>query len=547
MISITADKNLTILLPHMNKALARAIEQATPEQLKALGKSSDLKSIMDALFHAAKSPAKSDTVLLDILKHSSLFKEMGSFSKESVRLAQLVKQTPVPQKIETALAQLVKTMEQVEPATLKAQIRNSGIFLESKLATPADATPKLKALLLELLEPLKASVKHEARPLQKQVEHLLKIVEEPARSKSPQQTAKALEQILKPLQNVLQKSDVLLTPKVTQQLEALVQNLQKFETLLTPDTKAKILPQTYQKSDVAINPKSHVNAQKPDTVELHVTPERLNLTPLLPQLQSLYQSVLQSRSSESNTLLQALEKIITVLKAPEAEQTASQQAKTVLHDTQNVARQIVSVIQKADPLLSKEMQQMLPRLEAFSKPEALQPQQIMNERIVHDMKATLLQLGEEIKQTPTLQGSEMARVVDKLSLQIDYYQLYSYLNNSSSLYVPFMWEELEEGSVSIKKGNNKKFYCEVNLNLKEHGALKAMLALYENTQVNLHAFCESNALKEAMKDAVSELRAAFIEAGLTLREVRFFEYQKSEERAYNTMSAPLDMGFEVKA
>jgi len=256
--------------------------------------------------------------------------------------------------------------------------------------------------------------------------------------------------------------------------------------------------------------------------------------------------VLQSKIPESSSILGALEKIVQALRSIEQSTPILQHNTKLPKEIQKVIDTLHVSMKKIDPLVSKEMMQLREKLSIFTKPEALSPERTMSERIVHDMKANVLHLSEEIKQTPTLQHSEMAKIVDKLSLQIDYYQLYSHLNNSSSLYFPFVWDQLEEGSLSIKQAKDKKFYCEINLNLKDHGELRVMLALYDDNQITIHGFSESDALRAALREGVSELRSAFIEADLTLREVRFFDKERGKTSAYETPSSDIDMGFEVK-
>jgi hypothetical protein len=73
-----------------------------------------------------------------------------------------------------------------------------------------------------------------------------------------------------------------------------------------------------------------------------------------------------------------------------------------------------------------------------------------------------------------------------------------------------------------------------------------MLSLYDKNQINIHSFSQSSELKERLRENISDLRSAFIEADLTLREVRFFDKQDSTKSAYGDSESGVDMGFEVK-
>jgi hypothetical protein len=285
-----------------------------------------------------------------------------------------------------------------------------------------------------------------------------------------------------------------------------------------------------------------------ETLQKSIEPQNktIEIKALMPQVQELYAMVLQSKNPVSSSILGALEKIVSVLRSIEQSTPILQPETKIPQEIQRVIDTLHVSMKKVDPIVSKEMMQLTEKLTTFTKPEALSAERVMNERIVHDMKANVLHLSEEIKQTPTLQNSDMAKIVDKLSLQIDYYQLYSHLNNASSLYFPFVWDQLEEGSLSIKHTKDKKFYCEINLNLKDYGALRVMLALYDDNQITIHGFSESDDLRAALREGVPELRSAFIEADLTLREVRFFDKERAKTSAYDVSSSDLDMGFEVK-
>ncbi len=502
MIPVAADKQLNVLLPHMNKALAKVMEQATPEQLDALGKSSDMKSIMTALFDAARTPTRSNTMLLEILKNSPLFKSMGSVAQDVRALNQLMKQTPMPPALERAMAQFVKTFESMDAAILKQQLSNSGIFLESKLAQPVAPMRELQTLLNTLDELVSKSPKAEARVIGQELKQLVSQFE--GGTRSSKEITTALQQLLDTFKAPMQKVSV----------------LDRFENLKALERLQKALEAVL------------VPSQKPSATKVASM-----LMPLLAQMQTLHVATGQMPLAQANALMQALEQIITALKTPNTTDA------TLLKQSAALLEQI-NTMPKPDSLVSLPTHRLLEKLEHFLKMESLDPKLIMNDRIVNDLKANILMLGEEIRDNPKLSGTEMARLVEKVSLQIDYYQLYSYVNNASTLYLPFSWAALEEGTISIKNVKNKKFYCEINLMLQEYGELRLMLALYEKNQVNIHVLSSSDTLKSKMREALGELRRAFIEADLTLRDIRFSNPLQASKNAYESYTK-MDSGFEV--
>ena len=535
MINISTDKTLALLLPNTNKALAEVIKSASPEQLKQLGQNSDIKGVLSSLFDETISSGKSDKVLLDILKNANTFKDMGSFSKDLGVLQNLSKSQAIPQKIQTAIMDFIKSIETIDSKVLKAQISNSGLFLESKLAQGVDAKAPVKVLLQELQTSLQKSTTQEAKQINVLVKTLLS---EMSPSDSPKTVLPTAEKILTDTKIVLPSNidKMIDNPK---NLQAVAQNIEKITSALQS---------LHVKTDIIHSKSMQTIIQALDTKSIStsfiVQSKSIEPKMLLPQIQELYSLVLQSRNPASSSILGALEKIVSLLntidKSIPLSETKVPQAITKVIDSLHVS------IKNDNGAVIKEIEQLSQKLIPFTKPEALSSKQVMGERIVHDMKANMLHLSEEIKQTPALQNSEISKVVDKLSLQIDYYQLYSHLNNSSSLYFPFVWDQLEEGSLSIKKTKEKKFFCEINLNLKEHGELRVMLSLYEDNQINIHAFSESKILKDALRENITILRSAFVEAELTLREVRFFDKETLKTDTYDTAVDGLDMGFEVK-
>lgn len=169
------------------------------------------------------------------------------------------------------------------------------------------------------------------------------------------------------------------------------------------------------------------------------------------------------------------------------------------------------------------------------------------EIMANDLKSVLLKAADEISTSSNPNKSEILRQVDKLLLQIDYHQLLSHLSNSSSLYIPFSWEDMQEGQINLKKDKNDTFYCDIDLKLKEYGELNIRLTLYEKNQLNIHIHSDNKEFKEIIKENISSLRLALTESKITPREIRLLGLTKTENSsAYEENSTNIDMGFEVK-
>jgi len=203
---------------------------------------------------------------------------------------------------------------------------------------------------------------------------------------------------------------------------------------------------------------------------------------------------------------------------------------------------------KTDVLFSKEMKSEITKLNSLDAPLKLQTGQNVKEIIANDLKSLLLQTKEEIVKSTTPNQAEVLKHIDKLALQIDYYQLVSHLSNSSSLYLPFSWQELKDGQIELKKDVDDKFYCDISLNLVNYGELNLKLVLYEENQLNIKILSDNTKLKELVKENIPALRSALIGSNITPREIRIQDAtKKTPTSAYEINTQSINIGFEIKA
>ncbi len=274
-----------------------------------------------------------------------------------------------------------------------------------------------------------------------------------------------------------------------------------------------------------------------------LTYENFKLPLLQDTLAQLNSQLMQSSKPEVKGLLDTLGKIIESLKGSTLDEL---NAKKIPQSISAVIESAKAVIEKSDSLFSKETATIGSKLDTFKEPQKLFVQENVREILSKDLKALLLQAGDEISKSSHPNQAEISKHVDKLLLQIDYYQLTSHLSNSSSLYLPFSWDGLEEGNINLKKDKDDKFYCDIDLKLKEYGELKLKLTLYEKNQINIHIYSNNNDFKEIIKENIHLLRSALIESQITPREIRLFEAVKKSS-PYDNQSNDIQLGFEVKA
>ncbi len=168
------------------------------------------------------------------------------------------------------------------------------------------------------------------------------------------------------------------------------------------------------------------------------------------------------------------------------------------------------------------------------------------ELLSNDFKALLSKAHEELSNAAnTPKSQEMLKHIDKLSLVIDYHQLVSHLSNAASFYLPYSWDALKEGELSIKQLKNNTSLCDIHLELQEYGAIALRLALFEKKQLSINITTESKKLKQLILENVQTLKRQLSNAAIVPKEIRFVE--KSEELYESSVCDDLAMGFEVKA
>ncbi|HEX5329798.1 flagellar hook-length control protein FliK [Sulfuricurvum sp.] len=487
MITLSPEARLSIILPNTNKALSEAIKNATPEQLETLKEGKDIKSLLTSVFQDKTTASKSDQTLLDLLKNSSAFKNMGSFSDSLQSLLKEMKSSPDMAPKTAILENFLKNIATLDPQNLKSQIASSGVFMESKFAAALNKIPDLTQNL-ETLKSLLAKIPtNDAKALQNSLTSLLSSPILPSASTNLQsalQLTEGLKKIAETLQSLISKTD----PLYSKEVAALALKLD----------------------------------QQSATSEIKTT------------LSQLYGTLLSSTAPDTNALLDSIEKLLKNLNSSSAE------------EVKTFARQLDKAISEGDT--SKELTTIKAALSEFTNPKELVTEIFLKESMSDDLKSNLLTLREELAQSNDPSAPKLLEQTDKLLTQIDYHQMLSHLSASNSIYFPFVWDQLQEGSLTFKKSNKQKFYCEINLKLKEYGELDLMMGLYDENQLEIQAHTEKSSLKALIQENISELRSLLSKAGLTPRSIRVFDKSETHSSLNETytISGGSDMGFEVK-
>jgi len=567
MINISDFKQLGIILPNTNKALAQVLTESTHKELETITQGKDLKTVLGNLLKQSGETPESNKELLQLVKNNPTLKNLGDVTTTIKDLLTALKTDKNPLPIEKTLQTFLSDVKDLKNSEIKQKLENSGVFLESKIKNVKNPQLELKNTLTSLAKNLQESNSPTSRVVANEAKvilstEVLKSVKAPLVQAGQTSTASTTSATLSPT-SPSQTAQVPVTPSPQKQgsnLEnilttkenpkALEQLSSKVQTLITK------LQSTLSKADAIHSPVlSQVMEKLEHKLEPKVlTPENFKFTPIKESLEQVSSIVSKSFTMESKSLLGSLEKIFLALKTVDQTATTPKVSlesfldKKIPQQIIQFSEDIKNVIQKAEPIFHKDTQTLLNKLETLNTPQKLHPQSNVKELISTDLKAVLLQAGEEIVKANHPNQAEVTKQIDKLSLQIDNYQLLSHLSNGTSLYLPFSWDMMEDGNIQMKKSDDDKFYCDIDLKLKEYGELNLKLTLFEENQLNLHIYSSNEEFKEIVKQNIPSLRSALIDTQITPREIRIFEPKaKQQNSPYGAVEDELQIGFEVKA
>jgi len=151
-------------------------------------------------------------------------------------------------------------------------------------------------------------------------------------------------------------------------------------------------------------------------------------SPLIKESLQTLQSILdKSLRVESKPLLKTLKTILTTINSTSSESTS----KETKQDLSKLIQDTKQLVQKADVSYSKDVVTIFSKLKNLTLLPNLSHENRVKEMLGNDLKATLMQTTEELQNSSNPNKHELIKQMDKLSLQIDYYQLISHLSNGT--------------------------------------------------------------------------------------------------------------------
>ena len=529
---------LNILLANNNRVLNDALKEADNKTLNNLLKQDSsnsssstntaASSILKEVLNSIKDGTKSNSSLENILKNSTVFKDLGNLSSNLSSLLESIKDDESLQKFKPLLENFLKNIKDVTADNLKEQIKNSGIFLENKLSSNPNA--KLENLLQNISNLLKTIDTPEAKNSSQIIDNILKNIPKDGSLKSSE-----LVNNLKTLVNSLQNLSNSLNPNQTQTLNNLANELKNFiqNGVMIESKTENLVPktqtQTPQTEDVNIENtqiKNLINNQvkelltqiKQDLTQNQNIIQNKNILPLidklisLPDLFSKSEAILNSVqnsniSNFSNNFATNLNPLLTALK---------ESLQAINPKNSEIQNQINSLIKKVENIIQE-----------YTNNNLDNPKD--NQKLDNDFKSILLKMQDEIAQKTDIKSQDSLKTINNLLTQIDMQQLTSLVSNSNFVYIPFFWEMLEDGTVEIKEKKEDKFFCQIKLTLKDFGKIDLMLSMYDENKLDMTIYAQREHFKVTLRDNLQKLKLALNEANIIPMHIKLLDMKEESE------------------
>ncbi|MAD42543.1 MAG: flagellar hook-length control protein FliK [Arcobacter sp.] len=629
---------LNILIPKDNKALKTVLKEADTKTLQQMpqNKSSSASEVLKNLFDQVKSGGKSNSTIENMIKNSSLFKDLGSFSKSTTTLLNQIDSNSNLAKFKPLLENFLKDIKNLDANSLKEQLGKSGVFLESKIAQNTQKGTTLNAGLDKLLNQIQNIIKDVNSPQSKQISDLItKLVEPNSQTSNTNQVSnmKSLVSLLQNLSTSLADKGTQNLSNLTNQLNSLVnkgslieskiQNTQVQNSLVleskntlsiqtkdllvqiknevlsnNPQNQTKnLLSQIdslinsndlFAKNDKLIEPKALLNQlinsndiKNAANTNSNISTLVLNLKNIANEITNLEQKVLNSQTivNDKSSLIDNLKQNLGQLKTelsnlPNIDNKTLNQVISKLENiqtlftklenpvsnlqtniannistftnnfTSNLSTLLMSLKEDITNLSSNQNNSNIQNnlLKVIDKIENIlreniatvnlgqNPAKNETSQISNDMKSVLLQMQDDLASKTDAKSQEMFKQVDKMLTQIDYHQLLSHTGNSNNVYVPFLWDMLEDGSINMKKVDEEKFYCQINLTLKDFGKVDLMLAMYDKNKIDLTIHAQREHFKVAVKDNLKNLKKALNDVDLIPVNIKLLDLKEESEK-----------------
>ncbi|MDN5082213.1 flagellar hook-length control protein FliK [Aliarcobacter butzleri] len=531
---------LNILLPNNNKVLNDVLKEADSKNLEQMVKSStsstSASTILKELFTSLKDGTKSNSTIENMLKNSATFKELGNVSTNLSSLVDELSTDENLQKFKPVLENFLKDVKNIDANALKEQIKNSGIFLESKLSQTPNS--KLENVLTQLQNLVKDINTPQAKQVNELIDKLLQNIKTQTNTNTQvTQNPTATNEFtnnLKTLTSSLQNLNNSLNPTQTQNLSNLANQLKSLinegtlveskienSTNLT-DKTTNLANNTTLKDSINLQTKELLTQIKNDIIQ---NPNMIQNKNILPMIDNLLK--MDNLFSKNDTI----QNFLANSNSSANLSTFTSNFASNLSPLLTTLKESLETLNPNNTHLQNHLTKLVDKVEHIIQDLTTTPNGKLDTKVSEDMKTVLLQMQDELASKTDPKSLEVAKQVDRLLTQIDLHQLTSLVSNSNYVYLPFFWEMLEDGSIEMKQKDEEKFFCQINLTLKDFGKVDLMLGLYDKNKLDLTIYAQREHFKTAIRENMQQLKIALNSVELIPVNVKLLDMKEDNKES----------------
>jgi len=467
-------------------------------------KDKSIKTLLDSLFKDLSLNLKTKDSVLKILQDKSATKDIKETSSNLKSIIADLKNDKTLLKSTKILDKLILDMKNIDAKALQQQIKQSGLFLESKLLNLDKKQSLLPKSIVETLHSLKNIIINNKSKIN--VATIDKVLNAKTANKD---FINNIKQII--TDSKISKNQAVIDTVV--KLENLALKSQVIESKITNEFPLKHL-------DIKANMKN-------------ITAVLSKIAVLKPKIKEIITQINQDISKIQNTpnlnkteflklnISQNLQRAVNLIKSD----LLIQEPKSDVHV------EISKLVQflKEDMKIKIANKQIVPNQQLQASPNP-------KNEILYDIKANLLQLKDELSKTSSPNKNDTLNKIDKVLTSINYYQLASFSSGSNILYLPLLWDGLDEGQISIKKLKQKRFFCEINLKLKDYGKIDLLIMLFDKININISIFTKSDEFLHRVNENLLVLKQGINSLGLIPTNIYMYDSLKDNKIKRDTKS-----------
>ncbi|MFW2554914.1 flagellar hook-length control protein FliK [Aliarcobacter butzleri] len=531
---------LNILLPNNNKVLNDVLKEADSKNLEQMVKNStsstSASTILKELFTSLKDGTKSNSTIENMIKNSTTFKELGNVSTNLSSLVDELSTDENLQKFKPVLENFLKDVKNIDANALKEQIKNSGIFLESKLSQTPNS--KLENVLTQLQNLVKDINTPQAKQVNELIDKLLQniktqtntntqITQNPTATNEFTNNLKTLTSSLQNLNNSLNPTQTQNLSNLANQLKSLINEGTLVESKIENSTNltdktTNLANNTTLKDSINLQTKELLTQIKNDIIQNPNMVQNKNILPMIDNLLKM-----DNLFSKNDTI----QNFLTNSNSSGNLSTFTSNFASNLSPLLTTLKESLETLNPNNTHLQNHLTKLVDKVEHIIQDLATTPNGKLDTKVSEDMKTVLLQMQDELASKTDPKSLEVAKQVDRLLTQIDLHQLTSLVSNSNYVYLPFFWEMLEDGSIEMKQKDEEKFFCQINLTLKDFGKVDLMLGLYDKNKLDLTIYAQREHFKTAIRENMQQLKIALNSVELIPVNVKLLDMKEDNKES----------------